>query len=300
MLSTTQIQNQWADLTGNSASTNTARGLQLYNQQARFYATKYWFSEVAQNFPGGTVAGTSTYAEPYNMKDVIDFYIVAGSLRYTLTEAPNAIFFDQLQFAQYSSDIPQYYWRFNGVTNVFPTPASNGNQITWRYKKRLTDLSQADYTTGTVSITTLTSVITGAGSAWRRNMAGSWIQFTPNETSDTTSGDGNWYQIYSVDSTTQITLVNQYQGPTIAGGAYTIGEMSIIPEDYQVTPLYSALRIYYNSIVPDPNQYKMYDALAEQWETKLDNEYGNKSTDVRVLSQTASLSNPNLYTRSIG
>ncbi len=300
MLSTTGVQNQWTDLTQNTSSTNSSRGLQLYNQQTRYYATKYWFTEVSQNFPGGTVAGQSTYTEPYNMKDVIDFYIVAGSLRYTLTEAPNAIFFDQLQFAQYSSDIPQYYWRFNGVTNVFPTPASSGNQITWRYKRRLTDLSQADYSTGSVSVTTLTSVVTGAGTSWHRNMAGSWIQFTSNITSETTSGDGNWYQIYSVDSTTQITLVNQYQGPTIATGLYTIAQTSVIPEDYQDVPLYSALQIYYTSIVPSKEQAAYYASLTERQEIKLDAEFGNKSSDVRVISQTASLTNPNLYVRAIG
>ncbi len=300
MISTTQIQNQWADLTQNNSSTNMARGLLLYNQQMRYYATKYWFTEVSQSYPGGTVVGQTAYNEPYNMKDVIDFYITVGSLRYTLTEAPNAIFWDQLQFAQYSSDIPQYYFRFNGQTNVFPTPASNGNAMTWRYKKRLTDLSQADYITGSVSVTTLTSVVTGAGTAWHRNMAGSWIKITPNSTSDTTSGDGNWYQIYSVDSTTQITLVNQYQGPTVAVGLYTIGEMPIIPEDYQDVPMYAALKIYYTSVVPDTNQFKLYDALVETQEIKLNDEYGNKSTDVRVLSQSASLTNPNLYTRSIG
>ncbi len=300
MLTTTGVETQWADITQNATTANKARGLKLYNQQTRYYATKYWFTEVAQNYPGGTVAGQMDYKEPYDMKDIVDFYIVAGSLRYTLTEAPNAAFWDQLQFAQYSSDIPQYYWRFNGVTSVFPTPASTGNQLTWRYRRRLVDISLEDYTTGTVSVTNLTSTITGSGTSWFRGMAGSWIQITNNATSATTNGDNAWYQIFSVNSTTSLTLVNQYQGSTVTGGSYTIGQTAIIPEDYQDIPLYSSLQIYFTSIVPDKGQAGFYRGLAEIQETKLDAEFGNKSTDVRITAADAELSNPNLYIRSIG
>lgn len=300
MLTTTGVQNQWADLTQNSTASNKARGLQLYNQQTRYYATKYWFTEVEQNYPGGTVAGQTAYKEPYDMKDVIDFYIISGSLRYVVTESPNAIFWDQLQFAQYSSDIPQYYWRFNGTTNVFPTPASSGHQLTWRYKRRLIDLSLQDYTTGTVSITTLTSAVVGVGTSWFAGMAGSWIQIANNNTSATTSGDNGWYQIFSVTDTTHLTLVNQYQGATVAGGSYTIGQTSVIPEDYQDVPLYAGLRVYYTSIVPDKAQAALYTNLAEMQETKLDAEFGNKSTNVRITSADAEMTNPNLYIRSIG
>ncbi len=300
MLTCTGVQTQWADLTQNTTASNKARGLKLYNQQTRYYATKYWFTEVEQNYPGGTVAGQTAYKEPYDMKDIVDFYIISGSLRYTLTEAPNAAFWDQLQFAQYSSDIPQYYFRFNGVTNVFPTPASNGNQLTWRYKRRLIDLSLEDYTTGTVSVTALSSTVTGSGTNWFRGMAGGWIQIANNNTSATSNGDNGWYQIFSVNSTTSLTLVNQYQGSTVAGGTYTIGQAAIVPEDYQDVPLYSALKIYYTSIVPDKAQAAMYVNMTDMQETKLDAEFGNKSTDVRITAADAELTNPNLYVRSLG
>lgn len=300
MLTTTGVQNLWADLTQNTATTNKSRGLQLYNQYVRYYATKYWFVETSYNYPGGTVASQSTYQEPYDMKDVVDFYIVSGSLRYVVTEAPNATFWDQLQFAQYSSDIPQYYWRFNGVTNVFPTPASSGNQLTWRYRRRLIDLNLADYTTGTVSVTNASTTVTGSGTSWFRGMAGCWLQIAANNTSATTNGDNGWYQIASVASTGSLTLVNQYQGSTVAGGSYTIGQASIIPEDYQDVPLYAALKVYYNSIVPDKAQYQLYEMLVDQQEAKLDAEYGNKSTNVRITAADAELTNPNLYVRSLG
>lgn len=300
MLSYSNYIAEFQDLSQNSTATNATRGTFLINQGLRDLTTKFYLNEVSQNFPGGTVAGQTAYQLPYNIKELVDFYIVSGSLRYVLTEVPNAQYFDRLQFAQYSSDIPQYYWIFAGQINIFPTPASNGNQMTFRYKERLRDLSQIDYTTGTVSITTLTNGVTGSGTTWTEDMANRWIRIVANTTSNTTSGDNEWYQIFSVNSATSLTLFNQYQGSTVTGGTYTIGEMPLLPEDYQVVALYYALWIYYTSIVPNANQAKLYRELYDYGYAKLDAEYGNKSTDVRIIGSNTELTNPNLYTRSLG
>lgn len=300
MLSYSNYLSQFQDLTQNSTTSNATRGAFLINQGLRDLTTKFYLNEVSQNFPGGTVAGQTAYQLPYNIKELVDFYIVSGSLRYVLREVPSAEYFDRLQFAQYSSDIPQYYWVFAGQINIFPTPASSGNQMTFRYKERLRDLSQVDYTTGTVSITTLTNTVTGSGTTWTEDMANRWIRIAANTTSNTTSGDNEWYQIFSVVDSTHVTLFNQYQGSTVAGGTYTIGEAPLLPEDYQVVALYYALWIYYTSIVPNANQAKLYRELYDYGYAKLDAEFGDKSTDVRIIGSNTDLTNPNLYTRSLG
>lgn len=300
MISCTQYQTQFSDLTQNTASSNLARGLFLVNQGLRDLTTKFYLNEVSQNIPNGTVAGQIFYNLPYNIKELTNFYIVVGSLRYSPDESPTTKFWDDLQFAQYSSDIPQYYFVFNKQIGLFPTPSSNGNQITVRYKHRLRDLSQADYSTGTVSVTTVASTITGAGTTWTEDMADRWIFLTPNSTSNTTSGDGNWYQIFSVNTGTQtITLYNQYQGVTISGASYVIGEMPVLPEDYQIAALYYALWVYYTSIVPNLEQGKVYKELYDFEYAKLDAEFGNKSTSVAVMRSDMELANPNLFIRSL-
>lgn len=300
MISYSSYLSQFQDLTQNTSPSNATRGAFLINQGLRDLTTKFYLNEVSQNFPAGTVAGQTAYQLPYNIKELVDFYIVSGSLRYVLREVPNAEYFDRLQFAQYSSDIPQYYWVFAGQINIFPTPASSGNQMTFRYKERIRDLSQIDYTTGTVSITTLTNTVTGSGTTWTEDMANRWIRISANTTSNTTSGDNEWYQIFSVVDATHVTLFNQYQGTSVTGGTYTIGEMPLMTEDYQVVALYYALWIYYTSIVPNANQAKLYHELYDYGYAKLDAEYGNKSTDVRIIGSNTELTNPNLYTRSLG
>lgn len=300
MLSYTAYLSEFQDLTQNNTASNATRGAFLVNQGLRDLTTKFYLDEISQNYPGGTIAGTTNYDLPYNIKELVDFYIVSGSLRYVLREVPNAEYFDRLQFAQYSSDIPQYYWVFANQINIFPTPASSGNQMTFRYKERLRDLSQVDYTTGTVSVTTATNSIVGSGTTWTEDMAGRWIRINANTTSNTTSGDNQWYKIFAWVDSTHLTLVNQYQGTTVTGGTYTIGEMPLLPEDYQVVALYYALWIYYTSIVPNKTQSQLYKQLYDYGYAKLDAEFGNKSTDVRIIGSNTDLTNPNLYTRSLG
>jgi len=297
MITTTTVQSRFSDLTQNSSSTNTARGLQLYNDATRFYITKYYLNEVL--YTTTTTASTNTYNLPFDIKEVIDVYIVVGSLRYVLTEAPTTQFWDQLQFASYSSDIPQYYWIFNKQLYVFPTPSSSSNTIGIRYKKRIKDLSLADFTTGTVTATNGSTTITHSATGFYPQMAGQWIRLTAS-TSLTASGDEGWYEIDSYTNTSTLVLKNAYTGSTATGASFTIGEATIMPEDYQTLPLYRALKIYYTSIVPNPEQALLYDGLTQAEETKLDAEFGNKSTNVRITSADAEMSNPNLYIRSIG
>ena len=125
----------------------------LINDSIRYLATKYFFNERTFVVPGGTVASTGSYDLPYNIKQIINCYVTVGTIRYQLTEAPTRQFFDSLNFVPYTSDIPQYYFIYNKKINIFPLPSSSGNAITINFKTRLEDLSQADYSTGTVVAT---------------------------------------------------------------------------------------------------------------------------------------------------
>lgn len=71
----------------------------------------------------------------------------------------------------------------------------------------------ADYSTGTVSLTLGSKVVTGAGTAWLANVdAGMLLRV---------GGAGSYAVVASVDSNTQITLM-QPAGGTVAGVAYTL------------------------------------------------------------------------------
>lgn len=289
----TTMRNMFASHAKNDSATTLAIADQLINDSLRYLTTKYFFDETTFTVPGGTIASTQSYDLPYDIKTIINVYVNVGNIRYQLTESPTRQFWDSLNFVPYTSDIPQYYFIYNKKLLVFPTPASSSNTITVNYKRRITDLSQADYTTGTVTATNLNSTITGSGTTFTPAMVGRWIRVTAP------SGDGNWYQIGSYSSATSISLVNQYQGLTVSGASYTIGEMPLLPEDYHDLPVYKALQIYFTSRVPDPTTAQLFEGLYNAKFAMLDAEFGSKSNSVAITSPDSDVVNPNLFTRSL-
>ena len=293
MKSYTVARNQFGTLTNNSSTTNLALGDQLINDSLRYLTTKYFFNERSFTVPGGTIASTQNYDLPYNIKTIINVYVNVGNIRYQLTESPTRQFWDSLNFVPYTSDIPQYYFIYNKQIYLFPTPASSGNTITINYKQRLRDLSQPDYTTGTVVVTNGSTVVTGTGTVFTQDMVGRWLRVTAP------TGDQNWYEIGSYTSATVLGLVNQYQGTTVTTTAYTIGEMPLLPEDYQDLPIYRAASVYFTSIVPDAGRADMYDKMYQEGWAKLDGEFGSKSNSVAITPTDSDVINPNLFTRSL-
>lgn len=289
----TTLRNQFATLTANTATTNLTLGDALINDSLRYLTTKYFFNERSQVVPGGTVASQQDYDLPYNIKTLINVYITVGSIRYQLTECPNRAMWDSLNFVPYTSDIPQFYYIYNKKCYIFPTPASSSNVITYNYKQRITDLSQADYVTGTVTLTNASSVVTGSGTTFTSAMVGRWIYATPP------TGDGNWYEIASYTSATVLGLVNQYQGTTASSITTLIGEVPILAEDYQDLPVYRACSIYFTTRVPDPTRAELFHKLYTEGEERLDAEFGSKSWSVAITPADVEVNNPNLFVRSL-
>lgn len=289
----TGLRNQFGTLTNNTATTNLTLGDQLINDSLRYLTTKYFFNERSQNIPGGTIASTQDYPLPYNIKTILNVYVSVGNVRYQPKECPTREFWDSLNFVPYTSDIPQFYYIYNKRLYLFPTPASSSNTITVNYKIRLTDLSQADYATGTVTLTNASSTITGSGTTFTSAMVGRWIYATPP------TGDGNWYEIGGYTSATSMSLINQYQGSTASGITTLIGEVPLLPEDYQDLPLYRACSIYFTSRVPDQARAEMFKNLYNEGAEKLDAEFGSKSWSVAITPNDTEVINPNLFARTL-
>jgi len=225
----------YQSMTENQETVNTTFFGRVFNERIRKIISKRkWpFLDGTKNITTG--ASTQFYDQPFNFKDFINVYITVSSTRYTPKKCPDRDFWDKLNMVSQTSDIPEYYFLFNKQIGFYPTPATAGNTITVNYKKRVKDLSVADYTTGTITNTNADATITGAGTTFTAAMAGRWIK----------AGDGEWYEIDSYTDATHLELVNNFDGTTAASVAYTIGEMSILPEEYQILPVYGAAADYY-------------------------------------------------------
>jgi len=278
---------------GNSATDNIAWGMEVVNDSIRYLVSKYYFNE--RSYTTTTVSGTQFYNLPPQVKKLINLTVTIGGVIWQPKECPSRQFWDSLNVVQFNQDFPAYFYVFNNQVGIFPKPSSNGNTITMNYKIRSVDLSMADVTcSANIAITTNTSTVTATGATFLKWMEGQWIRVAHSST-DSANGDNQWYQIDAVSSSTVLTLKNPYTGATVAAATATIGEVSLLPEDYEDLPLYRMGMIYYTTRSLDHKKGDMYKELYQDGEARLDAEFGSKSTSVVLQDVDMPLLNPNLY-----
>ena len=296
-----QYNTDFQTLSQNTNTSNATLGMKLVNDALRYLVGTFFFNEASYTVPGGTVAGQAAYNLPFNNKQVINTTVLIGSVLWQPKECATRKQYDALNVITFTNNFPQFYYIWNSQLLLWPTPAENSDAITINYKRRIKDLSQADYATGTVTATNASTAITGAGgAAFTQNMVGRWLNI-PSTASDTTSGDDEWYQIAAVPTTTSLTLANAYQGGnvTCGSGLYTIGEVPILPEDFQDLPLYRALYIYHSSIQQNEQKANYYKALYDEGYRRLDAEFGSKTSSVGITPQDYPVVNPNMFQNNI-
>ena len=286
----------------NSASDNLLWGMEVLNDSIRYLVTKYYFNERSYTVPNGTVAQQQFYNLPPQVKKLINVTVQVGGILWQPRECPTRQYWDALNVVQYYQDFPSFFFVFNGKVGIWPTPASSSNVLTLNYKTRIPELSMADVTqttsSQTVAITTNTTTVTASGSAFKKWMADQWI-YLPLSSTDASSGDGQWYQIDSVTSGTVLVLKNPYAGNSTTGASFTIGQVPILPEDYQDLPLYRLGVIYYTTRMPDQARATLYQGLYDAGEARLNEEFGSKTSSVELTDTEAPIVNPNLFQKTL-
>lgn len=280
-----------ATLTLNSTAVTWSGGL------AEAVGTTFYVSTIAAASTA-SIGGVQFYPLPPNFSKLKDVTITVGTLRWPMTEVRTREEWDQLNVFPYYASIPSKFYIFpggdhNGALGIWPIPSTTGNVITFNYKFRVPDLSIADYTTGTVSVTNGSATVTGSGTSWtpttNPQLESRWIQISESR------GDNLWLQIRSVDSATSLTLYQPYQGISVSGGNYTIGQMPIIAEDFQDLLIFRALQYYFSSIVDNPKKFEQYKAIYENKLQLLADYSGTNTVNVNLSPRKAFRGNPNLY-----
>lgn len=177
-------------------------------------------------------------------------------------------------------NVPSYYFiRGDDEIGIWPIPTDDveeGLQI-W-YEPKQVDMTQADFTTGTVTVTNGDTTVTHSGSGFTQQMVGRYLQIT-------NGNDGNWYQIASFISTSVVELGNVYQGIGGAAQTFLIGEVPDMPEEYQPALINYACARYYRR-KGDKDMSNNYMADFEVEFTKAKEDYGNKTTGVIIDDMT--------------
>lgn len=244
-----------------------------------------------------SVGGLQFYPLPPNYSKLKSLTVSQGTLNYTPSEVQSLDEWNILNAFPFYGNIAVYYYIYNNQLGIYPIPSTTGNVITYGYKYRVTDMSLEDYTTGTVAVTSGSTTITGTTTIWTPTTniqsEGRYIKISQ------TKGDNQWYEVQSVDSTTQITLVEPYQGITVSGGTYILGEMPILQEDFHDMLIYKALTYYFSTKVKNSESFTEFKSIYDS-KIELLNEYaGNKTVNVDLSTQPYQ-QNPNLYQQNIG
>lgn len=152
-------------------------------------------------------------------------------------------------------------------------------------------ISQSSVITGTTTAwLTTPNFIATAGSVLNLNL---WIRITAPQ------GDNEWYKISSIDSATQLTLVNPYQGATCTGASYVIGQLPLLLEDFHDVIPYKPLITYFSTIQPNEAKASEFKQMRKEGIERMDKYCSTKSLNVN-LNRPRSMENPNLYGQSYG
>jgi hypothetical protein len=139
------------------------------------------------------------------------------------------------------SVVTHYYIRGFNELGVYPIPSANVTSgIQASYEPQHVDLTQADVSTGTITVSNGAVTITHSGTSFTPQMVGRWLQVTDGT-------DGRWYRISSYTSSSQLSLENYYEGISGSSRTFRIGEIMKIPNAYQDAPVYYALDRFYQT-----------------------------------------------------
>lgn len=236
---------------------------------------------------------------PYDVDLVESVSVKVSSTLYTPRPSPSKKHWDELHYTSYSSDTPEFWFVENGKFALWPRPSTAGNVITLNSKIRVPDLNVADYTTGTVDIITNGSPkVTGSSTVWTTPMVGRWLRVTHSNTA-ASSGDGEWYRIAAVESSTVLYLDRPYGGTSLTTGAaaaYTIGMMSLLPEAFHDLPeIYGAYRYWAKENDVRASEFKtmLTDGVSTLFQTYAFNDLSMILEDGYDIDDF--LTNPNLH-----
>ena len=113
----------------------------------------------------------------------------------------------------------------------------------------------AAYTTGTVAVTNLSTTVTLTSGTWP-----TWAATN----AEILLTDGIWYKIFSRDSTTQLTLVQAFQGTTGSLLSYTLAQMQVVlPSDCR--KINEVIRSQYWVWGPDPTSRAVLEMNKQSW-----------------------------------
>ncbi len=283
MISFYDLYQRCLTVTKDSSTANTTLMKALVNEHHMQVCGIRDWAFLEKERTGASVASQQKYRLPVDYGRLLSFWTVVGGVVYHPDEVLTKEKWDALNATSVSSDITTDFIILEDYIHLWPIPSSTSVTLHLLYRRNPVEMSQDDYTTGTVTNTAGSRTVTGTGTTFTEAMEGRFIRIA-----------GTWYEIEDFTSATSITLT-EYTIKGCSGEATKIGEVPIIPEDFQDLLWKGPVADYYdfkgNVGVENPWRKEYEKRLAQ-----LISRYGGgQKTASQVITKGGEVLNPQDY-----
>jgi hypothetical protein len=241
-------------------------GIALVNE-GRIKLLKEIDSYITEDtYEADTIATQQDYQLPIRCHKIEDVSVYVSNIRYSPRIITNVREWNLITSQNtVTGTIPIAVYVDKNRMSFFPIPSANGNEIRAVFTAIEPDLTESDATGGTITATNGSATITGVGTTFAASNVG-WKIKLP---------DNFWYEVESVASATSLTISKLYEGATASGATYRLGQVSIIPEGFQLLPVYYGAMTHY-LMLEKPEKAAPFKRLWDEGRIEAKAMYGNK------------------------
>lgn len=220
-------------------------------------------------------AGRQFYQLPEDGQKLKEVIVSTGGWSPPMEQIPDEHTWRQLNMMPVTGQPTHFFIKGNDELGLFPIPGSTVTDgIELVFSPKHVELTQDDYTTGTLTVTDGNQTVTGSSVTFTEKLVNQWLQVTDGT-------DGNWYRVSNFVGSTELTLENYYQGISGSSKTYRIGQVVDIPEEYLEAPAdYACYRHYLRR--GDRIKSDTFKVLFQGAIEGAKSEYGN-TTDSQVI-----------------
>lgn len=222
------------------------------------------------------IAGQQYYQSPEDMQKVKEIIVSNGGYNPPMEQIPDEFAWRMMNMLSVSGQPSHYFVRGSNEFGLYPIPpATITKGIELVFSPKHTQLTSADYATGTVTVVNGSINIQGSGTVFTTAMVGQWLQTTDGS-------DENFYKISNWNSATSIDLENYYQGTSGGTKTFRIGQVMDLPDEFLEGPVdYAMYRHYLKR--GNPSLAADFKALFQDALNSAKDTYGN-TTESQVVS----------------
>lgn len=226
------------------------------------------------------VDGQQYYQMPEDAQKLKEIIINTGSTSWfvPLEQVPDEFAWRQMNMSSIIGIPSHYFIRGNSEVGLYPIPSEDViDGVELVFSPKHVQLTEADTTTGTVTVANGSTTITHSGTSFTQTMQGQWFQTTDGT-------DERWYRIANYTNSSTLELENFYQGPSEGTKNYRIGQVMDLPEEFLESPVDYAIYRHFlkRGTIQKANEFKqLYQGAVDSAKDT----YGN-TTDSQVINST--------------